>query len=189
MKLYIKNMVCSRFDSYSGRISYNPNAYWAFQVSEGFIKSPEITRPGENVYRTTASAVYSKPLRNRNFLNVTGLWGMNTIHGSENAALLEAALVLKRWSVYTRYEWVEKTREELDLSEGAYRESAIFPVNAMTLSLGYDILRTQLFNMAIGVQGSYFAFDSRLNSLYGKNPASAEIYIRIYPPRMMMRKM
>ena len=43
--------------------------------------------------------------------------------------------------------------------------------------------------MAIGAQGSYYAADSRLNTLYGQNPISAEVFIRIYPPRMIMKKM
>src|SRR6185295_6872646 len=40
------------FDSYSGRLSYNPNANWTFQISHGYIKSPEATRTFENVNRT-----------------------------------------------------------------------------------------------------------------------------------------
>jgi hypothetical protein len=178
-----------RFDSYSGRLSFNPNAYWSFQVSEGFAKSPEITHPEEDVYHTTASAVYSRPLHPGNFINATALWGMNTSHANENTALLEAALVLKRWAIYGRYEWVEKSREELDLSEEVYGETAIFPINALTLGVSYDVIRSKILNMAIGAQGSYFAADDRLNGLYGKNPAAAEAYIRIYPPRMIMRKM
>lgn len=47
------------FDSWSGRLSYNPSEKWAVQVSHGFIKSPEVSHPGENVNRTTASATYS----------------------------------------------------------------------------------------------------------------------------------
>lgn len=178
-----------RFDSYSGRISFNPNAYWSFQASESFIKSPESTHPNENVFRTTASAVYSKPLKPGNFLNATALWGMNTNSGNENAALLEASLVLKRWAIFGRAEWVEKTSEELDLDATVYGETSVFPVSALTAGLSYDFLRSKALNMAIGAQGSVYAADSRLNNLYGQNPVSAEIFIRLYPPRMMMRKM
>jgi hypothetical protein len=48
-----------RFDSWSGRLSFNPSQNWALQVSHGYVKSPEELHPDENIYKTTASAVYS----------------------------------------------------------------------------------------------------------------------------------
>ncbi len=178
-----------RFDSYSGRLSFNPDAYWSFQVSEGFIKSPESTHPGENVYRTTASAVYSRPLRRGQALNVTALWGLNHSHGNEHAALLEAAWVLKRLSVYGRYEYVQKSAEELALDENTYGQGISFPVHALTAGLGFDLLQTKAGRLAVGAQGTLYAADSRLNPLYGTQPVSAEVFLRFYPPRMMVPRM
>ena len=178
-----------RFDSYSGRIALNPNAYWSFQVSEGFAKSPEETKLDEDVYRTTASVVYSTPLRKSNFVNVTALGGLNHSHADEQAALLEAVLVVKHLSVYGRYEYVQKSGEELDLDPNFYELKDLFPVNAITLGVGFDIIQSKATRVAIGAQGSYFSADSRLNSLYGQNPSSAEVFIRLYPPRMKMMKM
>lgn len=173
-----------RFDSYSARISFNPNPFWAFQVSEGFNKSPERLHSDEDVYRTVVSAVYSKLLKPGNFLNATVLWGVNSSHLNENGALLEAVLVLNSFSIYERFEWVEKSSEELNLDKTIYGRSSIFPVNAITLGLSYDLIRSKSVTIALGAQGSYFAADSRLNSLYGQHPVSAEVYLRIYPPRM-----
>jgi hypothetical protein len=171
-------------NSYSGRISFNPNVYWSLQVSEGFVKSPEYARPDENVYRTTASAVYSKPLGNNHFLNATALYGLNQSHHNEHAALLEAALALKRTSVYGRYEYVQKSVEELYLEEADYKANNIFDINALTLGLSYDFIRSRVLRMAIGAQGTIYSAGSGLENLYGKNPASAEVFIRLYPPRM-----
>lgn len=182
------NFEAPHFDSYSGRVSFNPNPYWAFQISEGFIKSPEATRPEENVYRTTASAVYSRPLRKDNFLNVTGLWGLNHSHSDEHAILLEAAWVVKRLSVYGRYEYVQKSAEELNLSEAQYGLKDIFPINALSLGLGYDLIRLKILRIAVGGQVSCYSADRRLNYLYGANPISAEVFIRLYPPRMSIMK-
>lgn len=178
------NFDMPRFDSYSGRISFNPNPFWAFQISQGFVKGPEPLRPTEDVYRTTASAVYSKPLLAGNFLNVTALWGLNRSHGAEHAALLEAAYVIKRWSVFGRYEYVEKSVHELDLDETRFEHDAIFGVNALTLGLSFDAVRSKALRMAIGAQGSYYSADTRLNYTYGQNPMSAQVFLRIYPPRM-----
>ena len=51
-----------RFDSYSGRLSWNPTRNLALQVSYGYIKSPEALEPELNIHRTTASAIYNLPL-------------------------------------------------------------------------------------------------------------------------------
>ena len=172
-------------NSYSGRLSFSPGPYWTFQVSQGYIKGPEPLRPGENVIRSTASAIYSKPLRNGNFLNATALWGLNRSHADENAALLEAAYVLRRWSIYTRYEFVQKSVHELDLDEtSSYDHDAIFNVNALSLGLNYDVVSSETIRMAVGAQGSYYAADARLNPVYGQSPVSAQLFLRVYPPRM-----
>lgn len=176
-----------RFDSYSGRLSFNPSPYWALQVSQGFVKSPESLRPDENVYRTTASAVYSKPLSSGNFLNATALWGLNRSHANENAVLLEAAYVIKRFSVFGRYEYVEKSVDELALNETLFEHDVLFGINALSLGVTVDVINSKALRMAIGGQGTYYSADSRLNYLYGKNPVSGQIFLRIYPPRMNIK--
>ncbi len=173
-----------KFDSYSGRISYNPNPYWSFQVSQGFVKSPEATKPHENVNRTTASAVYSKPLRKNNFVNITSLWGLNSSHANEQAFLLEASWIMKRFAIYSRYEWVQKSGEELNLSKDLFGKENLYNVRALTAGASFDIIRSKSGFIAIGTQCTYFFTDERLNNLYGKNPVSAEVYLRFYPPRM-----
>lgn len=173
-----------RFDSYSGRLSYNPNPYWAFQVSQGFVRSPEPLKPDENVYRSTASAVYSRPMAKGNFINVTALWGLNKSHANEHAALFEAACVVNRWSVYGRYEFVQKSVDELDLDETLFDHDALFGINAITLGVSFDAIRSKALRTAIGAQASYYSADERLDPLYGQNPVSAQAFIRIYPPRM-----
>jgi hypothetical protein len=178
-----------KFDSYSGRISYNPNAYWSFQASQGYIKSPESVRPNEDVYRTTASAVYSKPLGKNSFVNVTGLWGLNKSHANEHAVLLEAAYVKNIFSMYGRYEMVQKSIHELDLDEKAYEHDALFNINALTLGMSLDVIDSKAMRLAFGGQGTFYAPDERLVSIYGRNPVSAQVFIRLYPPRMNVNKM
>lgn len=48
-----------RFDSWSVRLSWSPNARWTAQTSHGFLKRPEATHPGENEHRTTATLHYA----------------------------------------------------------------------------------------------------------------------------------
>jgi hypothetical protein len=175
-----------RFDSWSGRLSYNPTQNWALQVSHGFIKSPELLHPDENVYRTTASAIYSKELPNNGTINVTGLWGMNKIkeHDGENAVLVEGSWRKNKLAIHSRYEWVQKDVEELSLDENLYGHDAVFPVNALTIGFNYDLLNIGKTKLAGGGQFTFYHADERLNSLYGKNPMAYEIYLRLYPGRM-----
>ncbi|MEP6724164.1 MAG: hypothetical protein ABJC98_00025 [Bacteroidota bacterium] len=178
-----------RFDSWSTRLSYNPSPCWALQVSHGFIKSPELLHVGEDVHRTTASAIYSKTLQDRSTFNATFLWGMNKTAGQdgEHAALAEASWRIKKLALHARYEWVQKSVEELNLDEIVYGHDAVFPINAFTLGLNYDLLQTHQTRLAIGSQLSLYHAPASLNSLYGKNPLAAEVYIRIYPGLMGMK--
>jgi hypothetical protein len=170
-----------RFDSWSGRLSYNPGINWALQVSHGFIKSPELLHPDEDVNRTTASAEYSTGA-----LNVTGVWGMNKVkdHDAENAVLLEGEWRHRKLALHGRYEWVQKGIEELALDENVYGHDAVFPVNAFTAGFNYDLLKLGGSRLAGGAQWTIYHADEKLNDLYGKNPMAVEVYLRLYPGMM-----
>jgi hypothetical protein len=175
-----------RFDSWSGRLSFNPTAKWALQASHGFIKEPESLHPGEDVNRTTASATYSSRGFGEEFFNATALWGMNKTkhHAAEHAALLEASYNIKRTAVYGRYEWVQKSLEELNLNEAEFEHDAIFPVHAFTAGASYDLLNIGKTKIALGGQFSFYSPDKRLSNLYGDNPLAGQVYLRIYPRAM-----
>ncbi|WP_158826983.1 hypothetical protein [Mucilaginibacter lacusdianchii] len=178
-----------KFDSWSTRLNYNPSANWALQVSHGFIKSPEELNPEENVYRTTASAVYSLPFGDERTFNATALWGLNKSpdQQGDNSALLEADVRIKKLELYTRYEFVQKTTEELVLNPLTYGNDTIFPVNGITLGINYDDMRLGPVNLAAGGQLTYYGADQRLNSLYGSNPMAGQVFLRLYPRLMKMK--
>jgi hypothetical protein len=177
-----------RFDSWSGRLSYNPSKNWALQVSHGFLKNPEELHPGEDVNRTTASAIYSLPLATNGWFNATALWGMNKIknHDGENALLLEGSWRKNKLAIYGRYEYVQKSVEELNLDETIYGHDVIFPVNAFTAGFNYDLLQMGKTRLSGGSQFTLYNADRKLNNLYGKNPMAFEVYLRLYPGLMKM---
>lgn len=172
-----------RFDSWSTRLDYNPSENWALQVSHGFIKSPEALTPGEDVHRTTASATYSLPFGNSKTFNATAVWGMNKIagHTANHSILLEGDIRIKKLDAYTRFEFVQKTTEELNLNPLAYGDDTIFPVNAITLGLNYDLLKIGPLNLAAGGQLTYYGVANKLTSLYGSGPMGGEVFLRLYP--------
>lgn len=178
-----------RFDSRSARLSYNPSKNWALQVSHAFIKNPELLLLGEDVNRTTASAIFSKAGKGNSTFNATGVWGVNKTvgHAGENGVLAEAEWRKNKVAMYGRYEWVQKSLEELSLNEVVYGHDAVFPVNAFTAGFNYDILRVGQTRLAAGSQITFYHTDERLNGLYGKNPMAVEVYFRLYPSLMSMK--
>jgi len=82
-----------RFDSWSARLSFNPDRHWALQASHGYVHSPEALHPAENVYKTTASAIYNSDIVHDRYFSGTLLWGLNKEkkHTGENAAMAEGA--------------------------------------------------------------------------------------------------
>jgi hypothetical protein len=174
-----------RFDSYSYRLSVNPTANFAIQASQAFIKSPEPIEPDEDVWRTTASVIHALPLAGENFhLNSALIWGFNDAggHHKEHSLTAESNLQLDKFALYGRYEWVQKSSGELQVVE-QFGDEELFNINART---NYTVFRRWKTNFSLGVQGSVYMPESRLNPIYGNNPLSGQIYLRISPHLMPM---
>lgn len=176
-----------RFDSYAYRLLYNPNRYLAMQVSRGFLNDPEAAEPGKDVTRTTASAILQLPLQGpHHYLTATFAWGQNQGDHEEHSYLFEPALQLDKTSVYGRYEWIQKSAEELELDQFSSGEE--FRIQALTLGVNRVLWRKHHTNIALGLQGTLYLSDNRLDPIYGRDPLAAEIYLRIYPHLMQMRR-
>jgi hypothetical protein len=176
-----------RFDSYSVRLLCNPSEQLALQVSQAYLKSPELSEPGEDLIRTTASVIHHLSLGGEHkYLATTFAWGLNKSHHEEHSFLLEPNLQLDKTALYLRYEWVQKSADELDLPQFNNGHKAIFTIQSFTLGINRVLVRAGGNNIAAGIQGSIYHADSRLNYLYGENPLAAEVYIRLYPHLMHM---
>lgn len=100
-------------------------------------------------------------------------------------------VTLKRKLVVTlggiSIENIEKSASELLLED--FEDHELFKINALTIGLNYTILKHWNTNLAIGAQGTLYSADSKLDSVYGDNPKSLEIYMRISPGLMNMNQM
>ena len=174
-----------RFDSYSSRLSFAPSKQITMQASYAYLKSPEELEPDENVKRTTVSVIYSKTNSGEKLLTAALIYGFNDSGGDhqENSLLVEGNYQLNQWAVYSRYEWVEKSAEELQLLSLG---DEIFPIHAFTLGVNYRIGSWLKTDIAIGVQGTVNFIPASLETFYGKTPLSAETYLRIIPRLMSM---
>jgi Heavy metal binding domain len=172
-----------RFDSYSGRISWNPTKNLALQASYGYIKSPEAPEPQINIHRTTASAIYNLPLGpDRNWSN-TFVWGQNNSTGDEGKTqsfLIESNYQRGRDTVYLRWERVQKSGHELVLDPPD--ESGIFPVGGYTIGYVRDLTHGSGFDIGLGTQFTINDRPDRLDRYYGDDLGYAfQFFLRIRP--------
>jgi len=57
----------------------------------------------------------------------------------------------------------------------------IFRIQALTIGVNYALLRRWNTNFALGAQGSLYVADDELDPVYGNNPKSLEVYLRVSP--------
>ncbi|PYK26394.1 MAG: hypothetical protein DME52_06345 [Verrucomicrobia bacterium] len=171
-----------RFDSFSGRISWNPTQNLALQFSHGYIKSPEALEPDLKRHRTTASVIYNLPLGHDSNWSNTFAWGQNhdTSEGKTQSFLVESNYQRGRDTVYLRWERVEKSGHELVLDPPD--ESRIFPVSGYTLGYVRDVSHGNGLDAGLGTQFTINGRPDRLDRYYGDDLGYAfEFFLRIRP--------
>src|SRR5947207_816672 len=170
-----------RFDSYSGRISWNPTQNLALQVSYGYIESPEALDPDVNRHRTTASLIYNLPLGNDSNWSNSFVWGQNNDSGEKTQSFLFESNYQRRCdTVYARWERVQKSGHELVLKPAD--ESHVFPISGYTIGYVRDLSHGNGIDIGLGTQ---FTFNGRPDSLdryYGDDLGYAfQFFLRIRP--------
>ena len=95
--------------------------------------------------------------------------------------MAEASLTFHRMALHTRYEWVQKSTEELALNEETYGKDVTFPVHTWTFGGAYNIVNSNTVRIALGEQLSVYRSAPALRSLYGSYPIAGEVYLRLYP--------
>src|SRR5438128_1017383 len=171
-----------QFDSYSGRLSWNPTQNLALQISYGYIKSPEALDPELNRHRTTASVIYNLPLGNDSNWSNSLVWGQNndTGEGKTESFLVESDYQCGRNTVYIRWERVEKSGHELVLNPPD--ESRIFPVSGYTIGYVRDLSHGDKIDIGLGGQFTIDFWPNELDRYYGGGPGYAfEFFLRIRP--------
>jgi rusticyanin len=179
------NFDSPRLDSFSGRLSWNPTANLALQVSHGYLKHPEALEPGVNLHRTTASVIYNKPLGDdANWSNAL-VWGQNdaTGEGRTNSYLFETNYQRRANTFYARFERVQKSGHELVLLPPD--EERIFNVGSYALGYVRDLKHNSGWDVGLGAQVTFNTNPSDLNVYYGGGSHTGfQIFLRIRPSRL-----
>lgn len=176
----------ARFDSWAVRLSYNPTKELSLQVSQGFVKSPEPLHPDEDVKRTTASVIHAKRFGKNAMLNSAVVWGYNRVNADhqEHSVLAESAFSWKKNAIYGKYEFVEKSTDELALDEDKFGHHGKFPVSAFTLGFNRKIFSVGKTDFSVGTQATLYMPEKPLESLYGSNPWAYQVFVRVSPGLM-----
>ena len=183
-----------KWNSRSARLWFMPNKNWAFQISHGFLRSPEGQEPDADIRRTSASVQYNRPFHRGNWASAF-VWGRNHVsqHGeiiNLNAYTAESTVnFLDKNYVYTRLELVDKddlltSADKLRLSITQVHPS--FRIGAYTFGGVRDLWNTEKVSFAVGSDVTFYSKPAILDSIYGNNPVSWKLFFRIRPGKMDM---
>ncbi|MFZ0632780.1 MAG: hypothetical protein WA399_19635 [Acidobacteriaceae bacterium] len=175
-------------DSWSTRLTVQPGQNWSGQMSYGRLHSPEALFPAENQARTTASAIYNRPLSGDNNWVSTVVWGRTRSladNVKENSYLLESTIRFHaRNYAWTRIEDVDRTTElllgERPIPPG-FTEEPAGRVQAYTFGYDRDLPLLPHFETALGAQVTAYTVGSRLEPVYGSDPMGAVVFLRVRP--------
>jgi hypothetical protein len=165
-------------DSWSARLSIAPSPHWTAQYSYGRLEHPEALEPGSEK-RQSASIEYVKPFDQ-------GSWATSAIWGRKhkefenhnlNSYLLESTVNFRaRNYAFSRLELVDK--DELFPDDPSHPS---FRIGAYTLGGARDLVHKRLWQLALGADLMFYSKPSALNSVYGDNPVSFQLFVRIRP--------
>ena len=169
-------------DSFSGRVTWNPTRNWSLQTSYGYLHSPEQLRPNEDTRRTTTSAQYTLPLKSGGWWATTFGYGNNSTGGTNSDSyLLESELNLaERNTLFSRFEWVNKLGEELNLSPSNKK----FGVGQFSLGYVRDVTPNRPYQTGVGAAITFNSIPSLLNNTYSSSPMGFWLFLRIRPSQM-----
>jgi hypothetical protein len=180
-----------KLDSYSGRLSINPNAHWALSAGYGYLAHPEILSPTESMHRVTASAIYGTTLGAGGQWATTFVWGANkhsTRPGLSHSLLAESEANLDRSNtVLARAEFVQKTAGDLELDTPQFGFATDRSFNVSALSLGYirELAEFWHASLGLGAMGTVNVVPSALTSAYGsRTPVGEMVFLRLRAARM-----
>lgn len=171
-----------RLNSYSGRLTLNPNQRLSMTIGYG-LNEPEALHTEESVHRVTASALYGRRLGSTGQRSVAVVWGANRHTGSggfTHAALVESEVILDaRNTLFGRAELAQKSGEDLVLVPASERT---FNVGAVSLGYIREVMLGLGTTTGLELRATLNLLPSRLEAHYGsRSPAGLVVFVRLRP--------
>jgi hypothetical protein len=164
--------------SWSARASVAPSRNWTAQYSYGKLIHPEALEPGNEI-RQTASVQYIRSWNG-------GSWASSIIWGHKhkeeagtnlNSYLAESTVNFRRRNyAFTRLELVDK--DEL------FPQAPVHPayrIGAYTFGGVRDLVQARAWQLGLGADVTFYSKPGALDTSYGSNPVSFQIFLRVRP--------
>jgi hypothetical protein len=170
-------------DSYSGRVTFNPDSHWSFTAGYGRLQMGD-----DSMHRLTASILHGTAL------GPDGQWATSLIYGANQhigttgwmqSVLLESEAVLdQRNTAFARAEWVQKDAADLVLADSAAGITALRLFNVGELSAGYirEVAHGRGVTLGVGIRGTLNFVPAELAPFYGSRlPVGGSLFLRLRP--------
>jgi hypothetical protein len=191
------NFEAHPWNSRSARLSFAPNNNWTMQVSYGFLRQPEAAEPTTDIRRSTASIQYNKPFNRGNWSSAI-IWGRNhtsspgETHNLNGYTAESTVSFLDKNYVFTRLELVDKNEllRAADRAKlGIAQAHPSFRISAYTFGGVRDVWNTDKLSLGIGSDVTFYSTPAVLDRIYGTNPVSWRLFLRLRPRKMDMSSM
>ena len=173
-----------RLDSYSARLTVNPDPRWSVSAWYGYLKSPEVLHPDESLHRYGVAALTTQALGRRRQWATALIWGANDpigLGGPSSSVVLESTLELGETNaLFGRAEYVRKSAQELDIASAP--ATAQYDVGALALGYLRTVGTVAGLATGLGARGSVNFVPSSLEGEYGgRTPVGLAVYVRLQP--------
>jgi len=171
------NIETGALDSASARVSWNPAEAWSFQLSRGYIHSPEELQPEVSQHRTTASVIYDRTLDAGNWAT-TLAWGRDDDRPGRtlDAYLLESEITLR--PDHTLFARLERVQEDELFTRPSPLAGEEFGVTKLSLGYIRDWPLGEHLRGGLGGLVSFYGLPPAVSSAYG-SPHSYMVFARL----------
>jgi hypothetical protein len=173
------NIETPKLDSYSTRLTFNPDDNWSFQASMAKLESPEQLNPRADEKRVSLSASYNLAFGDTNNWATTVAWGRKIGDGAPrlDGFLLESAVTFDdRHTFFARAERLDEY-ELFDAPSPLHHQ--VFKVDKLSVGYIRDFKIAEHVSLGIGGLGSAYAYPSALDAAYGSSPLSYMVFVRL----------
>lgn len=173
-----------QLDSWSARVSVNPDARWSFSAWYGYLESPEGLNPGESLHRLGAAALTTQRVGEGGSWSSALIFGANMALGAGKLSpslLLESAFEPDGHDAFFgRAEYVRKSANELVIA--AAPATTEYAIGALAVGYLRTVGRVAGLSAGAGVRGSLNVLPAGLAGVYGsRTPTGVAIYVRLRP--------
>jgi hypothetical protein len=181
-----------RLDSWSGRLSFAPDAHWSMSASYGYLNSPEQLEPAVSEHRATVSVAHGMLVGDAGEWSSSLIWGGNIRNGESlsNSVLAESEFSSDgRNTFIARAEYVEKSASELvvDVAPFNFAPGRRFDVSEISLGYVRELTAWRSGTLGAGVLGTLNFVPSALRTAYGSStPGGAVLFVRVRLRRTAM---